>query len=182
MAQIPAAHTVRRLLHEGEHSLFIIVSNILVVFVLKRRRQISAMLSYESLGGGGIEVVVKRLQVFLHWRKGRQSDGPCVGILLVEILLNNFISETKIDYSPITRVQLHKCASLSDLNYICFPHFQKYASLATWQTGLTWVWMRSSRPTRAPGAGVKEGEVLPGAEAGEQQGEGESLRFKLGQH
>ena len=85
MAQIPA-HTVRRLLHEGEHSLFIIVSNILVVFVLKRRRQISAMLSCESLGGGGIEVVVKRLQVFLHWRKGRQSDGPCVGILLVEIL------------------------------------------------------------------------------------------------
>lgn len=72
MTQIPA-HTVRRLLHEGEHSLFIIVSNILVVFVLKRRRQISAMLSCESLGGGGIEVVVKRLQVFLHWRKGRQS-------------------------------------------------------------------------------------------------------------
>ena len=79
-------------------------------------------------------------------------------------------------------MQLHKCASLSDLNYICFPHFQKYASLATWQTGLTWVWMRSSRPTRAPGAGVKEAEVLSGAEAGEQQGEGESLRFKLEQH
>ena len=35
--------------------------------------------------------------------------------------------------------------------------------------------MRSSRPTRAPGAGVKEAEVLSGAEAGEQQGEGESL-------
>ena len=79
-------------------------------------------------------------------------------------------------------MQLHKCASLSDLNYICFPHFQKYASLATWQTGLTWVWMRSSRPTRAPGEGEKEAEGLPGAEAEEQQGEGESLRFKLGQH
>jgi len=31
--------------------------------------------------------------------------------------------------------------------------------------------MRSSRPTRAPGAGVKEAEVLSGAEAEEQQGE-----------
>jgi len=30
---------------------------------------------------------------------------------------NNFISELEIDYSAITRVQLHKCASLSDLNY-----------------------------------------------------------------
>ena len=79
-------------------------------------------------------------------------------------------------------MQLHKCASLSDLNYIRFPHFQKYALLATWQTGLTWVWMRSSRPTRAPGAGEKEAEGLPGAEAGEQQGEGESLRLKLEQH
>ena len=79
-------------------------------------------------------------------------------------------------------MQLHKCASLSDLNYNCFPHFQKYGSLATWQTGSTWVWMRSSRQTKAPGAGEKEAEGLPGAEAGEQQGEGESLRFKLEQH
>ena len=95
---------------------------------------------------------------------------------------NNFVSELEMDYSAITRVQLHKCASLSDLNYNCFPHFQKYGSLATWQTGSTWVWMRSSRQTRAQGEGEKEAEGLPGAEAEGQQGEGESLRFKLEQH
>ena len=67
-------------------------------------------------------------------------------------------------------------------NYNCFPHFQKYGSQATWQTGLTWVWMRSSRQTRAQGEGEKEAEGLPGAEAEGQQGEGESLRFKLDQH
>ena len=101
---------------------------------------------------------------------------------LLRFVENNFISELEMDYSAITRVQLHKCASLSDLNYNCFPHFQKYGSLATWQTGLTWVWMRSSRQTRAQGEGEKEAEGLPGAEAEGQQGEGESLRFKLEQH
>ena len=86
---------------------------------------------------------------------------------------NNFISELKIDYSAITRVQLHKYASLSDLNYNCFPHFQKYGSLATWQTGSTWVWMRSSRPTRVLEEGGEEAGERLGGGAGEPQGEGE---------
>ena len=85
MAQTPKHSIIFRLLHAGEHSLFIIVSNILVVFVLKRRRRISAMLSSESLSGGGVEVVVKRLQVFLPWRKGGRRVVQSVGILFVEI-------------------------------------------------------------------------------------------------
>ena len=34
---------------------------------------------------------------------------------LLRFVENNFISELEMDYSAITRVQLHKCASLSEL-------------------------------------------------------------------
>ena len=43
-----------------------------------------------SLGGGGIEVVVKRLQVFLPWWKGERRVVQCVGILFVEICWKQF--------------------------------------------------------------------------------------------
>ena len=154
----------------------IVDSNGFVVFI-PRRRWLSAMLGCDSLRE---EAAIELWGTFFFlWHE--VDLFPSVWCFISKNVSLTDCRASLQSYHFIYHWLTCAIAQVCSLLCMAFEEswvylFQKHKeSVERWQTGLTWGWTRSSKPTRAPGEGEGEAGVRPEGGEGGQRGEGESL-------